>query len=264
MDIQEFQDKLSRLVALAVQQKNSLTQEQMREYFAGDDLDREQMLKILQYLRSRGIVIGSGEESAEVADDSIEMDADVPGTPAELTEEDKEYLRLLLADLKDSEMDERALGETFGRLKAGDEEALLALTQHFMIRTAEIAAEMNCEEMLLSDLIQEGNLALFSALSALREMAGSEDEADLSSGLENRVTDDIKKGLREAILAQTVQKQQDDSLVARVEKLDSAVRDLSEDEEDKSLPFTLKELAIILDMDEEEIRGILRLTGEDS
>ena len=56
---------------------------------------------------------------------------------------------------------------------------------------------------------------------------------------------------------------EDDYLVAKVEKLEAAVRELTEDEEDESSKFSVEELAIILDMDEEEIRDVLRLTGDD-
>ena len=45
-----------------------------------------------------------------------------------------------------------------------------------------------------------------------------------------------------------------------MEKLEAAVRELTEDESSK---FSVEELAIILDMDEEEIRDVLRLTGDD-
>ena len=36
-----------------------------------------------------------------------------------------------------------------------------------------------------------------------------------------------------------------------------------EDEDDENSKFSVEELAIILDMDEEEIRDVLRLTGDD-
>ena len=51
--------------------------------------------------------------------------------------------------------------------------------------------------------------------------------------------------------------------MAKVEKLEEAVRDLSEDEEGQETKFSIDELAIILDMDAEEIRDVLRLTGDD-
>ena len=51
--------------------------------------------------------------------------------------------------------------------------------------------------------------------------------------------------------------------ILKHEKLEAAVRELTEDEEDESSKFSVEELAIILDMDEEEIRDVLRLTGDD-
>ena len=48
-----------------------------------------------------------------------------------------------------------------------------------------------------------------------------------------------------------------------IEKLEAAVRELTEDEDEESSKFSVEELAIILDMDEEEIRDVLRLTGYD-
>ena len=40
-------------------------------------------------------------------------------------------------------------------------------------------------------------------------------------------------------------------------------RELTEDDEDEKSKFSVEELAIILDMDVEEIRDVLRLTGDD-
>ena len=45
--------------------------------------------------------------------------------------------------------------------------------------------------------------------------------------------------------------------------LEAAVRELTEDDEDEKSKFSVEELAIILDMDVEEIRDVLRLTGDD-
>ena len=72
---------------------------------------------------------------------------------------------------------------------------------------------------------------------------------------------EIRQGLKKAVDAQVQRKIQDDSLVEKVQNLEAAVKDLTEDGEENK--FTINELAIILDMDVEEIRDILRLTGDD-
>ena len=101
-------------------------------------------------------------------------------------------------------------------------------------------------------MIQEANLSLIQAL----DNAGEElrDEEWLLA--------EVRKGILQVIEEQTQVKFADDSLVARVEKLESAVRELNDDEDDKNA-FSIDELAIILDMKVDEIRDILRLTGDD-
>ena len=73
---------------------------------------------------------------------------------------------------------------------------------------------------------------------------------------------ELRKGIQSVLDEQSQQKFADDSLVAKVEKLENAVRDLSDDEDGKC-EFSVAELAVILDMDVEEIRNTLRLTGDD-
>ena len=94
----------------------------------------------------------------------------------------------------------------------------------------------------IGDLIQEGNMSLLLALA--EEMP---EEERLLAGMESWVKE------------QTEQKYRDESMVEKVRKLEAAIRELSDDEEQK---FSVEELAAYLDMDEEEIRAVLRLTSE--
>ena len=110
---------------------------------------------------------------------------------------------------------------------------------------------MNCEEIHLADLIQEANVALLEALEQEKPQVKNDQWLRLQ----------LRKGILAAIEEQTERKFQDDSLVARVEKLESAVKELTDD--DGETRFTLDELAVILDMKTDEIRDVLRLTGDD-
>lgn len=71
----------------------------------------------------------------------------------------------------------------------------------------------------------------------------------------------IRSGILHAIEEQTQQKFRDDYLVSKVENLESAVKELTDD--DDTTRFTIDELAVILDMNVDEIRDVLRLTGDD-
>ena len=71
---------------------------------------------------------------------------------------------------------------------------------------------------------------------------------------------EIRRGIRQWIAQQREQKFQDESLVEQVRKLEAAIRELSDDEQ---RDYSVAELAAFLDMDEEEIRSVLSLTGDD-
>ena len=71
--------------------------------------------------------------------------------------------------------------------------------------------------------------------------------------------DIICKGMENWMNEQAEQKLRDDSMVEKVRKLEAAIRELSDDDDQK---FTIDELSAYLDMAEEEIRAVLSMTGE--
>ena len=245
MDVREFQEKLKEIQETARSQGGNLKAEQIRETFGNAGLDSSQQAGVLRYLTSQGISI----EGADAGKDK-EQQEERQAVP--LTEEEKAYFREYMDGLprEEGEEDREAL---FAKLAGGSREASLRLAALYMKEAARLAAEMNTEEIFIADMIQEANLALMQAL----ENAGSAQRD------EEWLLTEIRKGLEEVCREQKQQKFRDDSLVARVEKLESAVRELSDDEDDARNAFSINELAIILDMDVEEIRDTLRLTGDD-
>lgn len=245
MDVREFQEKLKEIQETARNQGGSLKAEQIRETFGNAGLDSSQQAGVLRYLTSQGISI----EGADAGKDKEQQEErqEVP-----LTAEEKAYFREYMDGLprEEGEEDREAL---FAKLAGGSREASQRLAALYMKEAARLAAEMNTEEIFIADMIQEANLALMQAL----ENAGSAQRD------EEWLLTEIRKGLEEVCREQKQQKFRDDSLVARVEKLESAVRELSDDEDDARNAFSINELAIILDMDVEEIRDTLRLTGDD-
>ena len=204
MDVKEFQNKLKEIQEVAKAQGNTLKAGQIRECFAGGDLDRNQLLGVLKYLTTRGIEI---EGAAVQAEETQEEKKQIP-----LTGEEEDYLK----------------------------------------EAADLAVEMNAEEIFLGDLIQEANVSLMQALGGAGDTLRTEEW----------LLKQVKLGLTKVLEEQSQQKFADDSLIARVEKLENAVRELSDDEDGKC-EFSVAELAVILDMNVEEIRDTLRLTGDD-
>ena len=253
MDVVQFQEKLREICDLGKQNGNMLTHEQIREHFADTDLETSQMIKVLQYLKLQGIVI-EGEDAAAQAEAEEEKEAEPQsnGTSTPLTPEEEAYLKDYLAEVSNGkEVSQEMIHTLFENLADGDAIAEAALTSIYLPVAANMAADMNCAEIHLADLIQEANVVLLTALS--------DPETERKDDAWLRLQ--LRKGIIAAIEDQTQQKFQDDCLVAKVEKLESAVKDLTDDDGENR--FTIDELAVILDMNVDEIRDILRLTGDD-
>lgn len=245
MDVREFQEKLKKLQTLAKEQGNTIQAVQIRETLVGMDLNHDQLAGVLKYLTGQGIMIeGTGMENGP--------DPETEKKKIPLTPEEEAYLREYMEGLPEEEGFPEAEG-LFERLAEGNSEAGQILAAKYMKKAAELAVELNAEEIFLADLIQEANVSLVQALG----MAGEELRDEIW------LLEQVKKGIQDACKEQSQRKFEDDSLVARVEKLENAVRELSEDEEEGESAFSIGELAVILDMDVEEIRDTLRLTGDD-
>ena len=246
MDVREFQEKLKKMQELAKEQGGSLRAEQIREEFSGSDLNSSQLVNVLKYLSGQGILIEGIETETEGSDAQEEVRR-VP-----LTQEEEAYLKEYLESLPGEE-DFPESGRLFEELRSGSADAVQSLAARYMRGAAQLAVEMNTEDIFIGDLIQEANVSLVQALGAAGELLRSEEW----------LLEQVREGIRQACKEQSQRKFEDDSLVARVEKLENAVRELSEDEEDGESAFSVGELAVILDMDVEEIRDTLRLTGDD-
>ena len=251
MDVIQFQEKLRNICELGKQNGNMLTHEQIREHFASTDLETSQMLKVLQYLKLQGIMI-EGDTATVETEEVGETEPESKGTSTPLTSEEEAYLKDYLAEVSNGkEVSSEMLHTLFENLADGDAIAEAALTSIYLPVAANMAADMNCTEIQLADLIQEANVVLLTALS--------DPETERKDDAWLRLQ--LRKGIIAAIEEQTQQKFQDECLVTKVEKLESAVKDLTDDDGENR--FTIDELAVILDMNVDEIRDILRLTGDD-
>lgn len=209
------------------------------------------MLKVLQYLKLQGIMI-EGDTALVETEEVGETEPESKGTSTPLTSEEEAYLKDYLAEVSNGkEVSSEMLHTLFENLADGDAIAEAALTSIYLPVAANMAADMNCTEIQLADLIQEANVVLLTALS--------DPETERKDDAWLRLQ--LRKGIIAAIEEQTQQKFQDDCLVTKVEKLESAVKDLTDDDGENR--FTIDELAVILDMNVDEIRDILRLTGDD-
>ncbi len=272
MDVETFQKKLVELRALAAGNGNCLNGEQVKAFFTGLDLNKEQLLHIFKYLKIQGITIDGisfAQENDADKNKEAQTDAENSGTAdaqsdnrqtAEeiltLGEAENAYLQEYLDSLETAVFDAGKAEQLFEQLAKENTETAETtkkeLTKLYLPAAAQIAASLWKPELFLADLIQEANVYLLIALGSREPQ--QKNDAWLRS--------EIRSGLRLFIEEQKQQNFEDECLVARVQNLESAVKDLSEGEDGEESKFSVNELAIILDMEVEEIEDVLRLTGD--
>lgn len=245
MDVKEFQKKLMDLMTFAIENSKHLTCCQVVDFFEEEQISEEQFSLIYQYLKSQGVTVQGIENTAEVqVPEKEEFLADP------LSREEEEYLQEYLESLAfvSEKPGEREV--LFSKAQIGERAAVNRLAELYFPMAAKLCAEHHTKELFLGDMIQEVNLSLLAALGQGQTL---NDEA---------VRGMILNGIKEALQEREQEKFQDDCLVAKVSSLEAAVKELTEDDEEEK-KFSIEELSIILDMDTEEIRDVLRLTGDD-
>lgn len=259
MDMKEFQAKLGQIVAKAGAQNKNLTQEDILAIFGENQLNAQQLQSLYEYLRLQGIRIEGvdlqrvdlGEQVAAINDakeQAANAQAETELVPMEMEDETyyKEYKGFVASLPSASPKDREKLLQKYAKGNLGVQEQL---TQSYQAVILELARTVYQKGIFLADLIQEGNMSLLM----VSPWDIPDQEADLW------MQEQIVVGMREWIAMQAEQKLQDEYMVEKVKKLESAIRDLSDDDNQK---FSVEELSAFLDMDEEEIRDILSLAGE--
>ena len=248
MDIQEFQNKLKDIQTLALNNGKQVRAELVEKFFGEEGMDREKLQKVYDYLEVQGIhVTGRKEEESRKQEEAVSVRKKRESVP--LTSEEEEYLRdyLKTFGFEDNLLDRQ---ELLRRCAAGEASARESLVRTCQRELADIAREMNCEEV---DLLGEANMAFLSALDTLE---GVQEE-----NLEESLWREVSRLMEMFLEEQTQQKKEDHFLVEKVQNLEEKLKTITED---GNIKYTIEELSAFLDMDTEEMEAILRLTGDNA
>lgn len=248
MDIKEFQKKLVQIVEEGKNGGNCIGASRVEELFLEDELSEEQLGKVYEYLAVQKIQVtgrkGETTNSVQEASDSVQYQT------APLSEEEKSYLKKYQQTLSQLPKANEPIEMLIQKAQKGDADALQKVVEFYMPLVTDIAVELHHAQIPLADTIAEGNVHLMMALNRVEPA----EQVDVQ----------IKKGIRDGILymieEQTEQKRRDDTMVDKVAKLEKAVKDLTDGDDD--LEFSVDELSVFLDMPKEEIEDVLRLVGE--
>lgn len=263
---EDFKKGLAALRAKAAVNYNHITVGEILSSFPGIELSEEQIALIHQYLEeehivledyqphdTRTVTVKRTEESPDDFENS-EGSGESPGIPAEIEGEEKEYFQMYLQDLESvepcTEEEERIL---IGHLLAGDESAENRLIEGNLHRVLALAARRAGHGVLIGDLVQEGNMAL---ITAIEEYAGAGvriSGAPFAEYLETRIGNAMKALIQE----QGGYDKAAEDMARQANRLLEVTREL---EEELGRTVTLSELAREMKLPEDEVENILRVS----
>lgn len=219
----QFREKLNGILELGKEKHRVLAMEDVEKYFEEDALSEEQMELVYDYLLSQKIAVTGYVKKGGTVLEEKEE--------KHFSNEEEAYLETYLEEMSvlrpQNEIEEK-------------------LKQYFP-KVVEIAKELHNPELFIGDLIQEGNIGLMLAVE--NERAG-----------EQEILEGIRQMMQLLVEEQEEVKHQDNKMVEKVKFLDESLKNLTEDLGGKP---TLEELADYMEMTEDEVNDIIRLTGEE-
>ena len=163
------------------------------------------------------------------------------------TPEERRYLERYLEEIESVKEEEEGERERlFEASIEGDALARGRLIELYLAEVVKAAKELDHKEVFLGDLIQEGNVSLMIAL----------DELTSAESAHEIVMEEVHRGMQMLIEEQTEVKRRDHTLLEKYTNLDDNIKKLKEE---TGRDVTVEELAVFLDMPEEEIKDILNL-----
>ena len=231
----EFAKKLEEVKALAREQGNMITQEQVLEAFEALELSGEQMQMVYDYLLQSKIGIGQHL------------------TPEDyLTEKELDYLEEYLSAIEGlGEVSEGEREAITLSAMAGDLDAQRRLTEIYLREVPQIAKLYAGQGVFLEDLIGEGNLALTVGVS----MLGSQENAKEALGLLGKM---IMDAMETHIQENADEKKIDARVAEKVNLVADKARELSEE---LRRNVTIAELMEESGLSEKAIRDAIRMSG---
>lgn len=230
-----FVKELSALVRLGKNQGNQLTSEQISEAFPQSGIAEDKMPFIHEYLQKNNINVDDNFDPEEA-----------------MTVEDKDYLSIFMEEMEALPKVTEEEKETFIVQAMEDNvEAQMRVVEIFLPKVVEIAKLYVGQNVLLEDLIGEGNVALTAAASMLSVIDKPEDADGYIAGI-------VMDAMEVLVSEEADVKDADEKILERVILVAQAAEELYADLRRKVTP---EELAAETDFSVDEIRQACKWSG---
>lgn len=230
-----FAQTLEVVRLAAKEQGGCVSEDQVREAFAAQDLSEEQLQMVFDYLVKHKVGIGKPVDPDEY-----------------LTDREKNYLQDYLDEIAVLPVYSQGEMEAFTlSAMAGEQEAQQKLMQCYLRDAADIARLYAGQGVLLEDLIGEGNLALAAGVSMLGSL---EKPSEAPGMLAKMMMDAMEDYIRE----NTANEKTDRKIADKVNLVADKARELAEELHRKVTP---EELARESELSLKTILDACRMSG---
>lgn len=230
-----FAQTLEVVRLAAKEQGGCVSEDQVREAFAAQDLSEEQLQMVFDYLVKHKVGIGKPVDPDEY-----------------LTDREKNYLQDYLDEIAVLPVYSQGEMEAFTlSAMAGEQEAQQKLMQCYLRDAADIARLYAGQGVLLEDLIGEGNLALAAGVSMLGSL---EKPSEAPGMLAKMMMDAMEDYIRE----NTANEKTDRKIADKVNLVADKARELAEELHRKVTP---EELARESELSLKTIMDACRMSG---
>ena len=230
-----FLERLKNTADKAAENGNMITEEELKGFFADLELSDAQMTQVREFLKSKGVGIGEALPIEEV-----------------ITEEEMNHLREYEEMIDSIEIpSDNILDAVKLSAMAGERDAQRKLTEYSLKKVVDIARLYAGQGVYMEDLIGAGNEVLLIAVTQLAPL-DKPDEVDGYLG--RRIMD----AMEDVIAANLDDKAAEKEVEARVNLVADRAKELAQELGRK---VSVMELAAEYDMDPEDIREAVRLSG---
>lgn len=230
-----FLERLRDTAAKAAENGNMISEEELKDFFADLELSDAQMAQVREFLKNKGVGIGEALPIEEV-----------------ITEEEMNHLREYEEMIDSIEIPSDNIMDAI-RLSAmaGERDAQRKLTEYSLKKVVDIARLYAGQGVYMEDLIGAGNEVLLIAVTQLAPL-DKPDEVDGYLG--RRIMD----AMEDVIAANLDEKAAEKAVEERVNLVADRAKELAQELGRK---VSVMELAAEYDMDPEDIREAVRLSG---
>lgn len=222
----KFLEKLRELKVELSGKNRKITDEEICTYFENQNLSAQQLQMIRDYIEE------DNRNEDELSGDDMEYLKDCEASYAGIPELDTSDLTL------------------YKKVIDGEREAFELLAGQYMHKVLDVAKAHKGEGIFLGDLVSEGSIGLTEGLTMITEPETAHEE----------IMGAIRKSICLYLMEKEAEQSHDNSLIDKVRKMDEALNVLKEDLGRK---VYIEEVADYMNITEEEVWDILKLTGEE-